>query len=195
MSDSGASIRGDEEVRQALQETIDGLPAFFKQFGGVVFTRLAARSVGTYMRNARGEADRRSKDDNGPLRIVKGRLARAQSGGETAGSREGIRKIKASRGGGRFEFGNRVPYGRIHELGAHNLSVSVKAHTRKVDRIFGYTLNEPISVNVGAHTRIMNMPARPYNEPALEDESPWIQNRLERDFGTYFNRHLGGLAA
>jgi len=195
MSESGATIKGDKEVREALRETIEGLPVFFREFGGVAFARLAARSVGTYMRNAAGEPDRRSKTDRGPLRVVDGRLAKAQSGGDTAGSREGIRKIEATKRGARFTFGNRVPYGRIHEKGAKNLSVRVKAHTRKVDRFFGYTLDEPISVDVRAHTRIMNMPARPYNEPALDDEHPWIQRRLEHDFGVYFNRHLGGAAA
>lgn len=71
--------------------------------------------------------------------------------------------------GGAIQSGN-VKYGRIHEDGFVGDEL-VKAHTRSM--VFG-RLVAPFTV--GAFTRRMNMPARPYMKPSLAENEPKIRD-------------------
>jgi phage gpG-like protein len=52
-------------------------------------------------------------------------------------------------------------YAAIHQFGFHGPQ-PVREHTRKVTQVFGRKLNYPIMSTVRAHSRTMNMPARPF---------------------------------
>ena len=77
----------------------------------------------------------------------------------------------------RILIGTNVAYGRIHELGFFG-PVRVNSYVRKTGNIRGGTTptgrasTRKIGTmlgNVKAHTRVVNMPARPFLRPALED--------------------------
>ena len=118
---------------------------------GVAVQVVIARSVTQFMRDARGEPLKRSPLDNGPLRIVTGRLARGLTGARS-GTREPESIYRVESGGGdvKVVFGTSVPYANIHERGGQagrNLSVTI--------------------------------PGRPYLGPALELESGNVVNLFD----------------
>jgi phage gpG-like protein len=55
-----------------------------------------------------------------------------------------------------------IPYAAIHEFGLKK-NVTVKAHKREVATSFGGVIS-----NVSAHTRMVNIRARPYLRPAVK---------------------------
>lgn len=67
--------------------------------------------------------------------------------------------------GWKVRIGTNVKYGRIHELGFRG-RVTVGAHLRK-------TRGRTSSVR--GHTRFMNMPARPFLRPAIEERQNHIK--------------------
>jgi phage gpG-like protein len=141
---------------------LQALTTFAQRTLPLMSARIAGRAVGTYMRDAKGEG-RRDPQDSGPLRIVTGTLARSLSG---SAREDAINKLEILAPGViRFTKGSRVPYARIHELGGTG-SVDVIAHTR--------TRGET-TYTVRAHSRRVNIPARPYLAPAVEDELPKIR--------------------
>ncbi len=75
-------------------------------------------------------------------------------------------------------IGTNVVYGRYWELGFSG-TVSVKAHTRTIRQAFGRSI-AATSVNVRAHTRDVNVQARPFLRPGVEDNLADIR-RLIRD--------------
>jgi len=81
-------------------------------------------------------------------------------------------------------IGTKVVYGRIHELGFKG-PVQVMAHVREVKQAFGKKTT-PRLVYVRAHTRNVNMPARPFLRPAIDDKMDAIEriiaNRIEEAF-------------
>ena len=52
-------------------------------------------------------------------------------------------------------------YAEAHQTGV-NKQVQVKAHTRTIKQAFGKRLANAVVANIGAFTRQMNIPARPY---------------------------------
>ena len=66
-----------------------------------------------------------------------------------------------------------IPYARIHEFGFQGTQ-SVKEHTRMQYFAFGRAMDPPKQVNVRAHSRNMNMPARPYLGPAIRSQRDWV---------------------
>ena len=62
---------------------------------------------------------------------------------------------------------NAVPYAAIHEYGFHGTE-QVKAHQRIMTMVFGRPV-DPITVQVGAFTRNMNMPERSYLRSSLRE--------------------------
>jgi phage gpG-like protein len=70
-----------------------------------------------------------------------------------------------------------VPYAAIHEFGFAG-SAQVRAHERVVTRVFGKVLAAPVTQSVSAHTRKMNVPARPFVFPALESAESKIGSIL-----------------
>ena len=75
---------------------------------------------------------------------------------------------KASRDSVRI--GTNVIYAAIHQYGFSG-SQSVKAHKRTVTSIFGRRLSRPLEQRIGAFTRTMTMPARPFLGVSTEDEA------------------------
>lgn len=82
------------------------------------------------------------------------------------------------------QIGTNVVYGRIHELG-YTGPVQVMAHARTIRQAFGRAIT-PTVVNVRAHTRNVDMPARPFLRPAVKDKLSAIEriiaNRIEEAF-------------
>lgn len=76
-------------------------------------------------------------------------------------------------------FGTNVEYAARHELGFRGRE-SVPAHTRLIKQAFGRALKMPKTVNVRAHSRNINLPARPFLQPALADNRAWFQKSIER---------------
>ena len=72
--------------------------------------------------------------------------------------------------------GTNVPYGRVHEYGYHGPQ-HVRAFTRVVNKIFGKPVN-PTVQHVGAFTRNINIPARPFLRPSLEEMRETIHTRI-----------------
>lgn len=86
-------------------------------------------------------------------------------------------RIKQTSSGVEVEAGSyNVPYAAIHEYG-YNGIMSIRAHQRKSTTAFGRKVN-PFIQNVRAHSRKMNMPARPYVGPGFEKSKPYIINIL-----------------
>lgn len=75
-------------------------------------------------------------------------------------------------------IGTNVVYGRVHELGYQG-PVQVGAHARTIRQAFGRAIT-PTVVNVRAHTRQVNVPARPFLRPAIEDNLSGIGRILSR---------------
>jgi len=81
-------------------------------------------------------------------------------------------------------IGTNVVYGRFWELG-YTGPVSVKSHTRKISQAFGRPI-KPVNVNVSAHTRQVNVKARPFLRPAIEDVKPKMEKIIEKEITDAF---------
>lgn len=146
----------------------------------------------------------------GPLRILSGRLARSLTGaggrtggpqgirnvepssvgairpgglgtrdfpvpgrGSTRFSNEAINRVDKLQGGVRLTKGSRVPYAAVHEHGWSGTQ-HVRQHTR----------TGPHGTHtVDAHTRTLSIPARPFLEPALDDNRQRIADLAEEQLG------------
>lgn len=74
-----------------------------------------------------------------------------------------------------------VPYAAVHEFGYRGPQ-NVPAHQRFMSRAFGRPMKNPREVNISAHIRQQNIPARPYIRPAFQKHSNFIIELL-RDIG------------
>lgn len=72
-----------------------------------------------------------------------------------------------------------VRYGVMHEYGFSG-TVSVKSHLRQMKSAFGRPLKEARFVQIGAHSRQVNVPERSFLRSALRDLKPQIENSLRR---------------
>ena len=66
-----------------------------------------------------------------------------------------------------------VPYAAIHEFG-YKGPQSVPAHQRFMSIAFGRAMKNPRKVDISAHIRQQNIPARPYVRPALQKHQNFI---------------------
>jgi len=73
------------------------------------------------------------------------------------------------------ELGTNVEYAAIHQFGYHG-PMAVPAHTRKITKAWGKPI-APKTVNVKAHTRQANIPARPFF-PTKTLPAAWKQDVL-----------------
>lgn len=71
-----------------------------------------------------------------------------------------------------------VPYAHVHEFGYRG-QVSIPAHVRRIDQVYGRSIPEK-SINIRAHSRQMNIPARPYLRPAVKRATPYIIDELRK---------------
>lgn len=202
-----------DDIQQALesyQEALTDIARSIAISGGSI---VAQKATEEYMRDAgaAGPPFQPRESAGGPLRILSGRLARSLTGaGGRTGGRQGIspqmdlRSVGTitpgglgtrnfptpGRAGGLFrdesinrvtitgngvtlEKGSKVPYAPVHEYGFAG-QVHVRQHTRTTR--FG-------THTVPAHTRMMNIPARPFLEPALEDSREQIAGMAEDQLG------------
>ena len=165
-----------------------------RQVASVAQIRFAASATGTYMTDPGFTAPPYPPREGaaGPLRIVSGRLSRSLQVGEDAtGGREDIAEVQISDSGLRFLWGSRTPYAIVHEEGFSG-SVNVPAHQRRITQAFGRDI-EPRTITVSAHTKNMNIPARPYLGPSLDDNIDGIANLLsDLMVGVVMNIELPG---
>jgi phage gpG-like protein len=70
-----------------------------------------------------------------------------------------------------------VPYAAIHEFGYQGPQ-TVPAHRRMMSIAFGKPMKNPRKVNISAHIRQQNIPARPFVRPAIKSSSDWIIQTL-----------------
>lgn len=73
------------------------------------------------------------------------------------------------------EASTNLEYAAIHEYGFKG-NESVRAHTRNIKQAFGKSIN-PMSINISAHNRLMNMPKRSFMMSSLLD----LKDEMQRD--------------
>lgn len=74
--------------------------------------------------------------------------------------------------------GTNVVYGRVHEFGL-SMDQTIRSHMRLVSVVFGRVLAQPVQVSVRSHTRHVNLPARAFMRPALEERRDEITKAIE----------------
>lgn len=169
------------EIREIIDSFKANLPAEMGRAGQDAMNRLAASATSHYMRDVgfpSGPVGRNTRTGPGSLRIISGRLARslinaqkALSGGSV---REGIADMRITSEGVSFRWGTTVPYAGVHERGFQG-TVQVPAHQRTISQAFGRPI-DPKSVSVRPHSRDVNIQARPYMGPAVNDEVSNVEN-------------------
>ena len=110
----GADLSGARRKLKAFREK---LPKAVDDIASHARTRIAGRANTSYFRDAGPGAGPRASNDNGPLRIVTGRLERSLRGARYKGRQEGILNVKTVPKGFRIEIGSKVPYAATHEKG------------------------------------------------------------------------------
>jgi hypothetical protein len=156
-----------EEFASALQRAISGTKRHVKAFAQKARVTIARRATQSHMQRA-PIGPRQSK--SGDLRIQTSRLARSLTGARYKGSDEGIFDVSGDLSEVRVEHGSRVPYARVHEEGFQG-TVQVQSHQRTITSAFGRPLESATTFQVSAHSRRMNIPARPYLQPALKESA------------------------
>lgn len=166
-----------------IPERLRGVLSALDQWGRRTL-RIASRLIGkeaseNYMRDAGAGAGRRSRVDQGPLRIVSGRLAKSlvQSAERNADAIEEIAQVGATR----FQLrkGSRVEYAAIHEYGGETRPrvtdkmrrfAWAKYYETGIDTFKGIALTKKNRLSV-------SIPARPYLRPGTRDALPRIEDR------------------
>jgi len=137
---------------------------------------IGAAATTKYMRTGGTNVGPNQQTGIGALRRQTGRLARSLTGARSAqptpgsirAAPEGVFDLSPTSNGVRLEYGSEVPYAAAHEYGMSE-RVNVHTHTRQQTHFFGEELDSPVTVRVHAHSRMMNLPERPYLRPALDD--------------------------
>lgn len=75
------------------------------------------------------------------------------------------------------EIGTNVEYAAVHELGFRG-TINVPAHVRVVNKVFGRSV-PATTASVRAHSRRVNLDARPFIRPAIADAIPAFEASLE----------------
>lgn len=187
-----------DEARADLQRFEREIEGTLEEILGYASTRVGARGAETYMRDAKGEGRRRPPEDSGPLRILSGRLARAVRGArgrqaDTGGQGERTTSLTLRGAKAELKITISVPYAAAHEYGFSG-SVRMPEHQRTITEAFGEKLPAPVTVTVEAHSRDMNIEARSYIRPALEEERPKIEEHAVDTLMQLFEGSAGGNA-
>lgn len=181
-----------DDLHRQLRAVAAGLEEFAETYLRKASAVVAGRAIGKYMRDTGGTEGPRRSDDNGPLRIVSGRLSRSLATRgrhrDTGGQPEGIMKIEIAGGIVKLIKGSEVPYARVHEHGFRGTQ-RVPSHTRRITQAFGQPI-EPREVTVRAHTRNMALAKRAYLNPALQDRLPQLQKMATDDLMAFILKHL-----
>lgn len=167
-----------DELTRKMRRFERALEDELARMAGPIFSRVAARSVGSYMRDAKGESELRSRSDDGPLRIVKGRLARSLTGASTAGvGSEAVRRIELRGATLRLRQGSRTPYAAAQEFGAR-IRVTPAMRSYFWARFYE-TDDERYKAMALSPKSVFEIEPRPFLGPALDDERGWIQQYAE----------------
>jgi len=160
-----------EELARRMEVIRRDMPLFLLQFADIARARIAAAAVSKYMIQGKVRMD--TAVDPRRLTIRTGRLARSITG-QNRQEQHYERRVQ----GNILEIimGSLTPYAGVHERGFTG-AVNVREHRR-----MGHT--------VRAHTRQMNIRERPYLQPAVNDQSQEIQNRLRNEFVKFFESRL-----
>jgi phage gpG-like protein len=171
-----ATLTVDQLVR-GLQRLEKQLPKLVANIASLAKTRLSASATTDFMRNTAatrgGSLPRNELTGSGSLRIHTGRLARSLTGTSENISELTIRGTLIS-----YLFGSLVPYASVHEDGFSG-TVAVREHTRTITQAFGRDI-APNQATVKAHSKNMNIPSRPYLNPALDKQSDFLTNEINR---------------
>jgi phage gpG-like protein len=148
-----AEIIGSEEVVARLKEIGPNLKAELR----IAVERFSLNTVG-YIRS--------SKLSGSPLNHRTGKLQgsinyRVEEGGESV---SGV-------------IGTNAEYAAIHEYG-YTGPENVKAHLRMITQAFGKSLLNPRQVQIGAHTRQMNMPERSFMRSSMKERTETFRNEV-----------------
>jgi phage gpG-like protein len=163
-----------------------GSPSEFEAAAQRTLSRGGALIGGTsttkYMRSGGTNVGANNQTGPGSLRRQTGRLARSllDKPNDRAAS-EGIFKITTGQDSARLEYGSEVPYAAAHEYGLSE-RVNVNTHVRQQTHVFGKKLDNPMTVRVHAHSRMMNIPERPFLGPALEDVIDEVVEITEQEY-------------
>ena len=125
------------------------------------------------------------------VKVVKGKLSDDVLKVRTGRLRRSITAKFEGAGTGTFRalVGTNVKYARVHELGFQgSVTVpqhSVKSFQRMQKKAFGKDMKNPRMVNVRAHevkshAMKMNMPARPFLKPSLDQNLPRITTNIRK---------------
>lgn len=171
------------------QITVDDIIAGFERFekqipdllaniASLAKTRLSSSATTKFMkstgaRDAISGLGRNPQTGIGTLRIDKGRLARSLTG-----TKENISDASVRNGLLTYIFGSEVDYARVNEKGFSG-NVNVSQHVRTITQAFGRDI-APRQVTVSAHSRNMRIPARPYLNPALDDQADFLAKEINR---------------
>lgn len=171
-----------KQMENSLQHVQQEFGPLLMQFVDVARIRVSATATEEYMRDAGFTSPPfpPRKSASGPLRILSGRLARSLTGAmsHTKGgaSPENISEVTSTKEGIKFTYGTKTPYARVNEKGFSG-TVNIPAHQRTITQAFGRKIPAK-TITVAAHTRMMVIPARPYLNPAKNDNVEWLQNWL-----------------
>jgi len=181
MADSLNQLKDAVETR-LLRAIVDTAEDLLEEAG----PEIGAIAVSRYMRDA-GKAAGRGDTTLGPnrtdtLRIVTGRLSRSLTGARTdRGAPESINRVRRIEDTAvQLVKGSKVPYAEVHERGFQG-AVDVRPHRRTMKQGFGPDSLYPMEVVVGRHTRQMDIPARPFLSPAVEDYRPQLQEKAAEE--------------
>lgn len=154
------------------QKGLEEFPKKLRKLRALVISR-----VPMMLKQAGAEVARQSSEEylSGPrpdkLGRVSGDLARS-IGSET--KKGGVNRIR----GNTITIGTNLVYAQAHEKGFHG-TVAIPAHDRRMKVAFG-RYRGTILQHVGAHTRKMNLKARPFLSTALRDSKKPIQTIIQR---------------
>lgn len=165
----------DQETFERIGQRI---PAMLLEYFDAARFMIAADATSTFMQEGKGAAGPNPNVGPGSLRIVSGRLSRSlvDATESRTSTREGISEVEVGSVTGRMKYGSRVPYAAVHEEGFSG-TVRVGTHTRTITQAWGRQIT-PVEVTIPAHTRLMNVPKRPYLGPAQRSTQEELTARL-----------------
>jgi phage gpG-like protein len=157
-----ASLLGGEELAKKIEALAPDLQAN-------LYTSIARLTM-TLLRNVKAD-----KLSGQALNVRTGRLRRSIN--QTMEG-QGTDNVSGT-------VGTNVSYGRAHEFGFSG-SVTVKASLRTIKQAFGRSIT-PMTINVAAHSRKVNIPERSFLRSALAELEPEINESVKDAILESFN--------
>ncbi len=156
-----------KRLEEALQRILTKRRDLRLRIANMAVARIGARSIQDYMQDG---PKKRAYPSNAPLIMQSQKLARAVKGGP--GSRKKIKVVDAVT---KFIFTILLPYAAIHE---HGGSIVITSQMRSFFWAMWFETGEEKwkFMAITPKNRLI-IEARPYLEPAMDDELPEIQKR------------------